>query len=279
MDEQIVIAIRNTESAKIERVDAGRDIRYRHQILAIGADIHRVMVDRVLAAADIPLQRIRGDGGRYTQTVINARFYLGSLLIIVPRHQLQIRQLIRRVVHAVDLGKGLQPGLSALLPYDAVQAPGCQRVVESLIARSNRLLVWVRQSGLIETGQVPEPIVAAGRDHPRIPSIGKIMAEAAVVLKDKSRLCIHAGSGGIPINRVRIIDREIRDHRLPAYLHVSRGREVSVLDILQVAFQRMLRRTTRAGIPLDRSLIDHDRKSKARMGLRLCHHQLRRLVH
>jgi hypothetical protein len=105
------------------------------------------------------------------------------------------------------------------------------------------------------------------------------MVEAAVVLKDEIRLSTHAGSGGVPINRVRLIDSEICDHRLPIYLHVSRGRQVSVLNILQIAYQRLLRRTTRAGIPLDRSLIDHDRKSKTRMALRLRHHHLRRLVH
>jgi hypothetical protein len=105
------------------------------------------------------------------------------------------------------------------------------------------------------------------------------MVEAAVVLKDKSRLRTDAASCSVPINRVRIIDSKICHHRLTVYLHVSRRREVSVLDVLQIAFQRLLRRTTRAGIPLNRSLIDHDRKSKTRMALCLRHHQLRCLVH
>jgi hypothetical protein len=104
------------------------------------------------------------------------------------------------------------------------------------------------------------------------------MAEAAIVLEDKRRLRTHVASCGVPINRVRIIDSEICDHRLPIDLHVSRGREVSVLNVLQIAHQRLLRRTTRAGIPLNRPLINHDRESKARMALCLRHHQLRCLV-
>lgn len=88
-------------------MDSGRDIRYRHQVLTIGTDIHRVVVDGALAAANTPLQRIRGDGRRYRQTVVDARFYFCSLLVIIPRHQLKIGQRIRRAVHAVDLGKCL----------------------------------------------------------------------------------------------------------------------------------------------------------------------------
>jgi hypothetical protein len=120
LDEQIVAAIWNRESAKIQRVDSGRDIRDRHQVLTIGADIDRVVVDGALAAANTPLQGIRGDGRGHRQTVVDARFYLCSLLIIIPRHQLKIGKRIRSAVHAVDLGKRLQPGLSALLPHDAV---------------------------------------------------------------------------------------------------------------------------------------------------------------
>jgi hypothetical protein len=101
-------------------VDPGRDIRDRHQILTIGADIHGVVVDGALTAANAPLQRIRGDGPGHGQTVVDARFYLCSFLIIIPRHQLQVGQRIRGTVHAVDFGKCLQPGLSALLPDDAV---------------------------------------------------------------------------------------------------------------------------------------------------------------
>ena len=51
-----------------------------------------------------------------------------------------------------------------------------------------------------------------------------------------------------------------------------------MLDVLQFAHQGLLRRTTRARVPLDRSLIDHDRESKTWMVLRLGHNQLRRLV-
>lgn len=63
LHKEFVIAIWNRESAQIQRVDSAGNIRQRHQILAIVADVHRVVVNRVLAAADAPLQRVRSRAG------------------------------------------------------------------------------------------------------------------------------------------------------------------------------------------------------------------------
>ena len=63
LHKQFIIAIGNRESAQIQRVDSAGNIRQRHQILAIVADVHRVVVHRVLAAADVPLQRVRSRAG------------------------------------------------------------------------------------------------------------------------------------------------------------------------------------------------------------------------
>ncbi len=72
------------------------------------------------------------------------------------------------------------------------------------------------------------------------------MAEATVVLKQKDRL---RGKGGVhsgPVDRVGEIDIEIRDHRAALLLHVRGGREIGLLDILQLADERLLRRAARA---------------------------------
>lgn len=55
--------------------------------------------------------------------------------------------------------------------------------------------------------------------------------------------------------------------------HVCRGREISLLNVLQLADQRLLWRAARAGIPLDRPLVDHDGEREAGMTLRFCHYE------
>ncbi len=47
---------------------------------------------------------------------------------------------------------------------------------------------------------------------------------------------------------------------------------------MQIVDQRLLRRTSAAGIPLDGPLVDHDGKSEPRMGLGLRHDLQRRLI-
>lgn len=51
-----------------------------------------------------------------------------------------------------------------------------------------------------------------------------------------------------------------------------------MLHVLQLGDQSLLRRTTRAGIPFNRPLIDHDRKCKSRMSFCLCHHEFGCLI-
>ena len=55
--------------------------------------------------------------------------------------------------------------------------------------------------------------------------------------------------------------------------HVCRRRKIGLLNVLQLADQRLLRRATRAGIPLDCALVDHDGEGEAGMTLRFCHHK------
>jgi hypothetical protein len=173
----------------------------------------------------------------------------------------------------------LQPGLAALLLHDAVRSPRSQRVIKSLVSRSHRLLAGISQSGIVKAGQIAHSIISRSRHHPRITSIRKHVCEAAVVLKEKCRMRAQRLIRRSPVDRrIREIDIEIRDHRLTFNRHVSRRSEISFFDVLQIADQRLLRRTSRAGIPLDRSLIDHDGERKSGMSLGLRHHQLRRLI-
>jgi hypothetical protein len=99
-------------------VDPARNICQRHQVLPIGADVDRVIVDCVLIAGNAPLQGISGNGRGKRQTIVDAGFDLGGFFIIIPGHQLQIWQLTARIVKAINFGESLQPGLAALLPHD-----------------------------------------------------------------------------------------------------------------------------------------------------------------
>jgi len=104
------------------------------------------------------------------------------------------------------------------------------------------------------------------------------VTEAVIVLEEKNGLAGEGFRDGVPGHCVREVDIEICDDRLALPLHVRRRWKVSLLDILQLLDQGLLRRTTGTGVPLDRPLIDHDPKSEAGMSLCLGHHQPGRLV-
>jgi hypothetical protein len=97
------------------------------------------------------------------------------------------------------------------------------------------------------------------------------VGEPAVVLKKKNRLGRKRGARGGPVNGVRQINIEIRDHWLPLLSHVSGGWEIGLLNVLQLAHQGFLRSASSTGIPLDRALINHDREGEAGMSLRFRH--------
>ena len=104
------------------------------------------------------------------------------------------------------------------------------------------------------------------------------MRESIVVLEQKSWLRRKRSPYVIPVDRIRKINVEIRHDGLPLPGHVSRRRKIRLLNVLQLANERLFWRTTRTGIPFDGSLVDHDRKRKSRMGFRFHHHQFRGLV-
>lgn len=81
------------------------------------------MVYGTLAAAELPLQTIARDRCRDADAIVDAGFNLRCFFVIVPGHQLQIGQLLSRVIQAVDFAEGLQPRLTALLLHDAIRAP------------------------------------------------------------------------------------------------------------------------------------------------------------
>jgi len=104
------------------------------------------------------------------------------------------------------------------------------------------------------------------------------MREAVVVLEQKGRLRRQGIAYVVPVDRVGKINIEVCDHRPSRQGHVSPRREIRLLHVLQLADESLLRRTTGTGIPFDRTLVDHDRKGKARMSFRLCHNQLCGLI-
>ena len=105
------------------------------------------------------------------------------------------------------------------------------------------------------------------------------MSESVVILEDKCRMCTQRRRRRCPVDRrIGKVHVEICNHRLTLYGHVGCRRKICVLHVLQFAHQLLLRRTTRAVRPRNRSRIDHDREGESRMRFRLRHHQLRCLV-
>ena len=104
------------------------------------------------------------------------------------------------------------------------------------------------------------------------------MCEPIVILKQIDGLRGKRGVRSRPIDGVREVNIEIRDHRPSIPFHIRRRWKVGLLDILQLADQRLLRRTPRARIPLDRALVDHDCEGEAGMRLRFRHDELGGLV-
>jgi hypothetical protein len=95
----------------------------RHQVLAVGADIDDVVIDRVLVSGDAPPHDGSGKVGRYGDAVIDTRLDLSALFVVVPGDELDGIELLAGVVEVVDLGEGLKPRLTTLLAGDAIGSP------------------------------------------------------------------------------------------------------------------------------------------------------------
>lgn len=135
----------------------------------------------------------------------------------------------------------MQPGLAALLAHDAIGAPGGEGVVESFVCGSDRLFAGVRHSHLIEAGEITQSEIAVRGHDPRIAAVAQGVREAVIILKQKNRLGAQAGGHRAPIDGIRKIDVKVGDDRLAALLHIGRRRKISLLEILQLGNQRLLR--------------------------------------
>jgi len=97
------------------------------------------------------------------------------------------------------------------------------------------------------------------------------VCESVVVLKKEDGLGGQCSARRRPVDRVRGINVKVRYDRTPLQLHVRRRRKVGLFDVLQIIHERLLWRAARTGKPLDRALVDHDRKGEAGMALGLGH--------
>jgi hypothetical protein len=164
------------------------------------------------------------------------------------------------------------------LAHNAVLAPGSKRVVESLVCCSHGLLARERHSGVVETREIAHAEISGRWHYPRVAAIAQDMAETVVILEHEIRVNAESGIHRRPIDRVGKIDVEIGHKRLPLPHHVGGGREISLLQVLQLCDQCLLRRATGAGFVGNGSLVDHDRKREARVTFRRRHHHLRGLI-
>ena len=165
-----------------------------------------------------------------------------------------------------------------MLAHYAAQPPRCQRIVEPLVGNAHRLLVREGYSCVIETRQIAHPIIRGGGHDPGITAIAQDVSESAIVLKEKDWLRGERCGRRGPIHGVVQVNVEVRDQRPSLLSHVRRRWKVGLLDVLQITDQRLLRRAARTGIPLDCTLVDHDREREAGMGFSFCHDEFGGLV-
>ena len=198
------------------------------------------MVDCAQISLDRPLQRSARHGSRKGEAIINSGLNLRSFFVVVPSHELQCGQLFPRVVEVVDFRKCLQPGLAALLSHDPARTPGRQGIVESFVGSTHGLFFRVRHSGVIEARQIALPVIVGGRHHPGIAAVAERVTESAAILKKEHRLGGQRGVHSGPIHGIGIVNGEVCDDGPTLLPHVSRRREIGLLNILQLADQRLL---------------------------------------
>lgn len=88
----------------------------------------------------------------------------------------------------VDLGESFEPGLAALLWHDSVRSPGCERIVESLVCRADRLLAGICVARIIKAGHVAHAVIVGRGHNPGITAVGQGVSESVIVLKKKCRM-------------------------------------------------------------------------------------------
>src|SRR6202051_1025255 len=144
------------------------------------------MINRVFVAIPFhaPLQCVPTGCSRNRQTIVDAGLEFGCFFIVVPGYELKIRQLLADTVHAIEFGKGLQPGLAALLIHNAMGTPRCERIVESFVSRSDGLLVRKRHTCVVEAIEGADAVIAGRRHYPGIAAIAKNEAKSTIILKN-----------------------------------------------------------------------------------------------
>jgi len=236
-----IASLRQRIARQIKRTRAGLECIQRHQVLAIDADVHHVMIDGVLVSSNIPLQRRPRHLCRDAETVIDTRFDFSALLVVVPSHELERIQLLAGVVEAINFREGLEPGLAALLSRDAVRTPRCQGVVETFVDSSDCVLLRRRQAGLVKLRQIAHPKVGDVHDDPGIAPATHGVGKTTRMLKDEIGVRAGCRSHCFPIDDVMQIDVEICDHRPPIDPHVRGRWNVSLFDVLHLMNQGLLR--------------------------------------
>ena len=90
---QRVTSTRYRIAAEAHRIGVRTDVSQRHQVLSICADVRHVVIDGAEVAFGRPLQRAARYRRGHRDAVIDPRLDLSTLFVVIPRHQLQGRQL------------------------------------------------------------------------------------------------------------------------------------------------------------------------------------------
>ena len=236
------------------------------------------MVDRVLVGIHVPLQGIASHACGHGEAVVDTGFDLRSFFIIIPRYQLQGIELVGGVVEAVDFVKGLQPGVAAALGHDAILSPRSERIIETFVGRSDGFLQWQGQTRLIEFRQIAHTKIGDVHNHPGITTCACGVRETTTVLKNEGWMSTGGCVDRVPVDGVMQVDIKVGDHRAPIDSHICGRRNKSLLHVLDLFNQRLLRRTASAGAQLYRAFIHHGGESEARMLFGLRHYRQRGFI-
>src|SRR5450631_3924851 len=98
---------------------------------------------------EAPYQTLFLDPGAYRVAIIDSRLNLRSLVVVIPRRNLKIRQG-RFGVILVAFSQRLDPDLPTLLVHDSIHSPGRLRTVEALERATPNQFIQVLPRRLIE---------------------------------------------------------------------------------------------------------------------------------
>ena len=171
------------------------------------------MVNGIRLSGDAPENHGSGCGSRHAEAIINSTFNLTAFFVIVPGNNLNSQHLPRAGIVLAGFSQALKPGLSALLPHDAIGAPGRQGIVEAFVCRFHGVRRQQRDCRLIEVIEIAQGRRVSGADgfgrDPGKCSVALGIVESARIAENEHGISGSGGAHAVPVNDVRLMAEEI----------------------------------------------------------------------